>query len=118
MNRRQLTTVLHLLRYHAQYQRRMHGETLSERPGGIELTPSEMETWADELEAAGSVSPHDPPDGCLDCLRAERALPGRSVGMAMLPNGHHPGPRCACASCLAQYPETLPGRSETDWLDT
>ena len=27
----------------------MHG-SLVERPGGIQLTPTEMETWADELD--------------------------------------------------------------------
>lgn len=47
---RTLTTLLYLLRGFAQQQRRMHGP-LVERPGGIELTPREMEALADDLEA-------------------------------------------------------------------
>ncbi len=47
---RHLATILHLLRYHAIEQRRLNGP-LVETPGGIQLTPSEMEAWADDLEA-------------------------------------------------------------------
>lgn len=25
-------------------------------------------------------------------------------GMAMLPNDHHPGPRCSCRPCVRDYP--------------
>lgn len=48
---RHVTTLLYLLRGYAEQQRRMHG-AMVERPGGIELTPTEMEAWADEVEAA------------------------------------------------------------------
>lgn len=49
-SKRHITTLLYLLRGYAEQQRREHGP-LVERPGGIELTPTEMEAWADELEA-------------------------------------------------------------------
>ena len=55
---RHLTTLLYLLRGYAEQQRRTHGP-LVERPGGIELTPTEMETWADELEALPDNSTED-----------------------------------------------------------
>lgn len=31
--------------------------------------------------------------------------------MAMLPNDHHPGPRCSCRECLRQYPTKTGGQS-------
>lgn len=49
-SQRHVTTLLYLLRGFADQQRRMHGPMV-ERPGGIELTPNEMEAWADEIEA-------------------------------------------------------------------
>lgn len=54
MDDRTLTTLLYLLRGYAVQQRRMHGP-LVERPGGLELTPREMDTLADQLES-GAVT--------------------------------------------------------------
>lgn len=53
MDKRTQTTLLHLLRYHADQQRRMSGPKLCEsyRGTGIELTPNEMEQLADDMEA-------------------------------------------------------------------
>lgn len=48
---RHARTLCYLLRGYAEQQRRMHGP-LIEKPGGIELTPSEMERWAQEVEEA------------------------------------------------------------------
>lgn len=47
--RRHATTLLFLLRGYAQEQRRSHGK-LVEREGGIQLTPDEIEEWAQEIE--------------------------------------------------------------------
>lgn len=60
---RHVTTLLYLLRGYANQQRRTHGP-LVERPGGIELTPSEMEAWADEIEA--EALPGNSTEGWLD----------------------------------------------------
>lgn len=60
---RHVTTLLYLLRGYADQQRRMHGR-LVERLGGIELTPSEMEAWADEIEA--EALPSNSEEGWLD----------------------------------------------------
>lgn len=62
-SQRHVTTLLYLLRGYADQQRRMHGK-LVERPGGIELTPTEMEAWADELEA--EALPGNSTEGWLD----------------------------------------------------
>jgi len=62
---RHVTTILFLLRYHADQTRRMHGPMV-ERPGGIELTPTEMEAWEDELEAA-----HPLPGNSTECSTEE-----------------------------------------------
>lgn len=62
--RRHAITILYLLRGYADQQRRMHGK-LVERPGGIELTPTEMETWANDVEAA-----------CKDLLGSPASLAG------------------------------------------
>jgi hypothetical protein len=51
---RHTSTLLFLLRNDATRQRFEHG-AMVERPGGIKLTPSEMEAWADELEAANTL---------------------------------------------------------------
>lgn len=53
-DRRTLTTLLYLLRRHAEDTLRMHGK-LSEREGGHVLTPHEMIELADRLEA-GAVT--------------------------------------------------------------
>ena len=62
-SKRHVTTLLYLLRGYADQQRRMHGPGV-ERPGGIELTPSEMEAWADEREA--QALPDNSTEGWLD----------------------------------------------------
>lgn len=41
----------------------------------------------------------------------------RSRPMAMLPNDHHPGPRCSCRDCLRQYPGPRLAERGTSRLD-
>lgn len=43
-----------------------------------------------------------------DSIRSRTLSPApeRVAPMAMLPNDHHPGPRCSCRECLARYPES------------
>lgn len=50
MDKRTLTTLLGMLRREAEHTLRLHGK-LSERPGGLVLTPHEMLELADRLEA-------------------------------------------------------------------
>ncbi len=38
----------------------------------------------------------------------QRRRGGASQVMAMLPNDHHPGPRCSCGDCLSAFPEDAP----------
>jgi hypothetical protein len=40
--------------------------------------------------------------------------PATPEGMVMLPNDHHPGPRCSCRECLRKYPDAIKQR-ETDF---
>lgn len=51
LNRKQTLTVVHILRKEAKEQRFMHGRKLIEKPGGIFITPNEMEELADEIES-------------------------------------------------------------------
>jgi hypothetical protein len=46
LSTRQRNTLLYLLRYEAEQQRRMHGKVPR---GGILLTPEEMDQWAQEI---------------------------------------------------------------------
>lgn len=94
-SQRHVTTLLFLLRYYADQQRRMHGPMV-ERPGGIELTPNEMEAWADEIEA--------------------EALSGNSASVAL-------GGEPLTATELRRHnkdvlAKALPGNSTEGWLDT
>lgn len=64
LTRRHVTTIVYLLCGYAEQQRRMHGP-LAERPGSIELTPTEMEAWAEEIEAefhAQALPDNSPPE--------------------------------------------------------
>jgi len=45
----------------------------------------------------------------LHALRvSSEAARARSLPMAMLPNDHHPGPRCSCRECLREHPLESP----------
>lgn len=56
MDRRALTTLLHLLRKEAREQLFAHGPGIN-KPGGLFLTPAEMEDWADLIELKGELTP-------------------------------------------------------------
>lgn len=49
LSQRQRTTLLHLLRYEASTQRKREGGKVPS--GGVMLSPDEMDTWADKIEA-------------------------------------------------------------------
>lgn len=61
---RAVTTILHLLRKEAQEQRFAHGRNI-ERSGGVFLTPSQMEAWADTIERHGQLT-QPPSDASLN----------------------------------------------------
>ncbi len=72
LSRRHVATLLHLLRYHADQERRMHGP-LRDTPGSFQLTPTEMEVWADAIESEyapldenGNTVLGNPSEGWLD----------------------------------------------------
>lgn len=96
LSARHVTTLLFLLRNHAARQRFEHGPMV-ERPGGIELTPTEMEAWADEIEAT-------------------HALPGKPAPHCE----YHKQFEYDCMECidLVQPPKALPDNSGDSWLTT
>ena len=63
-SKRHVTTLLFLLRYYADQQRKLHGSLIEQAGGSFELTPNEMEAWADEIEA--EALPGNSTEGWLD----------------------------------------------------
>lgn len=85
LTRRHLTTILFLLRGYAQEQRRSHGK-LVEREGGIQLTPTECEQWADILEDEGAHLPQDTTIRTLaqEAAREMHAIAERKIGRVVI----------------------------------
>ncbi len=64
----------------------------------IVIHPSE---WLTLVEAATA---HETNEGRTNQGDSGCVMPSDPPQMAMLPNDHHPGPRCSCAYCLKKYP--------------